>query len=67
MFIYNKMVQESFNFSLPQIPRVSLFVEEYELTAPVDVAGGSTGAVMASEAGQTDLFEEFWLFAVRLE
>ena len=65
MALSDQVVQKGLDIVLIQFLGMSLVVEEDELPAPVDVAGGCARAVVASEAGETDLFEEFWLLAVR--
>jgi hypothetical protein len=46
---------------ITEIPRVALLVEEDELPAPVDVAGGRAGAVVPSEASESDLLKQLRL------
>ena len=46
---------------LAEIPWVALLVEEDELPAPVDIAGGCAGAVVPSQAGESDLLKQLRL------
>jgi len=61
----DQVVQECLDIILIELLGMSLVVKEDELSEPVDVAGGCARAVVASEAGEPDLLEEYWLLAVK--
>jgi len=60
-----QVVQKSLDITLVQILGMMLVMEKDELPTPVNIATRCARTVMATEARQADLIEEFWFFAAR--